>query len=487
MTHSRKKILLQDTFRYSFANSLAQGLGVINSIALRRFLGPWMMGVWNILQVILGYCGYASLGTTKALMRDYPYLLGRGEREKAGTLKDLVMTFSMLGSLVPAVILWGYLFFRWRSLGLPLRFGLVFISLFLFLQRFYDIILALLRSEKKFDTLGFAIVINALGGLAATFLLVSWGGLYGLLLGTALVLLLCMFFIERTSSYQFHFVWDKMALKKELQLGIPLILVAFLSELLKTLDRWIIARRLGFYEVGLYSVALMASTYVFSVPMMFSHVWYPNLQEEYGRSGGVDGIKHYLLKPIEGLCFVVPFLYGLAIFTIPILIHMFLPKFVPGIPAMKIYLFGTFFLLLAQFGGNFLITLDKPWVNAVILLLSLALNYLSILLFLNLGWGLKGAALGSVISFAVYGLFSYGCAMARFSSGKEIAQNFLRLGTILTLFYGLAFSIDCAVAMPGVLTALFTKLVLFIVGSLPFLWFFERKTGLLKHLMPSRS
>ena len=79
MTEMRKKEILKDTVGYSLANYISQAIGMVNSVLLRNFMGPTSMGVWSVIQVILGYCGYASLGTTRALARDYPIL--RGDRK----------------------------------------------------------------------------------------------------------------------------------------------------------------------------------------------------------------------------------------------------------------------------------------------------------------------------------------------------------------------------------------------------------------------
>jgi len=132
----KKRLMFKHTLRYATANYVVQILGVVNSIALRRFMGPTSMGVWSFLQVILGYCGYASFGTTKAMARDYPYLRGKGENEKAEQLKDMTLTFSMLMSIIPSLILFGYLFVVWSTLQQALRIGLAFLGAFLFLQRF---------------------------------------------------------------------------------------------------------------------------------------------------------------------------------------------------------------------------------------------------------------------------------------------------------------------------------------------------------------
>lgn len=482
MDPSQKKSILKDTLRYGIANYIVQAIGIINSIALRRFMGPWAMGIWSILQVILGYCGYASFGTTKALMRDYPYLRGRGEHEKAESLKDLVLTFSMLGSLIPFAAILIYLLLKWQVLESALRVGLGFIAGFLFIQRFYDLLMALLRSDKKFTVLSQLIVLNAVAGLACTFLLVGRWNLYGLLAGTALVTVGSLFFIGKASPYHFRYFWNGPALWKELRLGIPLVAISFLSEFLKSLDKLIIAKQLGFYEVGLYSLAMMANSYIFALPMMFAHVWYPNLQEEYGRRGDAAGIKNYLLTPVFALSILSPFLCGLAVFLVPLLAEIFLPKFLPGIGAMKIYLVGSYFLLLAQFGGNFLVTLDKYWVNVPLLLGAIPLNYFLNLFFLGKGWGLEGVALGSTISFAIYGLGSYAAALRPFARPAEIFTQLGKVILIAALFFGGVFLIDRLIDPRNEYAAAVLKTACLLAFSSPFFLVLERKTGLLARL-----
>ena len=482
MNPSKKSTILKDTLTYGSANYVVQGIGIVNSVVLRRFMGPTAMGIWSLLQVILGYCGYASFGTTKALMRDYPYLRGRGEHQKAESLKDLVFTFSMLGSIIPALVIVFYLIFKWTALEGAFRVGLLFITAFLFVQRFYDLLMALLRSDKKFTVLSQLIILNALAGLACTVFLVSHWNIYGLFAGTAIVTIGCLFFIEKASPYNFHYLWDTRALWRELRLGIPLVAMSFLAEFFRSLDKWIIANKLGFHELGLYSIAMMANSYVFSLPMMFAHVLYPSLQEEYGQKGTAASVKHYLTKAVFVLSIVSPFLCGLAVFLMPPLAHLFLPRFVSGLFAMKIYLVGTFFLLLAQFSVNFLVTLDKFWVTIPLLIAAIPVNYGLNLMFLRMHWGLEGVALGSAISFLFYGVGAYIMAMRHFASSRDIVSQVSNLVFTLTLFFGGLFLIDRLFILPNLYGSAFVRTIVFMVFSVPFFWVLEKKSGLLTHL-----
>jgi len=478
VNHSKKNRILKDVAVYSLASYIVQVLGIVNSIALRGFMGPAAMGVWSIIQVILGYCGYASFGTTKAMARDYPYLRGRGEHEKAEELKDMILTFSLLMSFIPAALISLYLALRWRGIEPSFRIGLVFLVVFLFLQRFYDLVITLLRADRKFDVLSRLIVINAAGGLGATFLLVSWGNIYGLYAGTGLVTLSCFLWLQKVSPYHFRYSWEPKKIVRELRLGIPLLVIAFLAQFLRSMDKLILVKHLGFYEVGLYSLVMMASSYVQSLHMLFAHVLFPNIQEEYGKKGSAAAIKGYLLKPVFAFSVLIPFLCGACIIGVPVIVALFLPKFEGGILAMKIYLVGTYFLMLVTFSSNFLLTLDKHMANIPILISSIGVNYFLNLAFLKAGWGFVGVAAGTTLSFVLYGLATFILAFKHCVDPREVVRTVTQLLGILALFFGGIFLLDGWVSFGNLYQETLVKFVLLAVLSAPFFWFLEKKIGI---------
>jgi len=484
MEHEHKKQLLKDTTYYSIANYIAQGFGIVNSVALRRFLGPAGMGIWSLLQIILGYCGYASFGTTKAMARNYPILRGKGENESAEKLKDMVFTFTMTMSLIPIVILVCYLAIKGKTLDRPVSIGIASLSGFLLIQRFYDLLLNLLRSDKKFVLLSHLIIVNAVAGLIMTFALVRWWNIYGLMAGTTVVTAICIGMIYRSHPYHFARYWNSKALWQELKLGVPLVLATFLGEFLKSADDWIIARYLGFASLGMYTLGSMATQYVYSLPNMFSHVWYPNMQQDYGRKGGTpEGIKSYLLTPVFGFSILCPFLAGMAIFGITLLAQVFLPKYLPGLPAMKIYLIGTFFLLIGSFAYSYLIAIDKYLVNIPVVIAALGINFTLNVFFVKIGWGLIGVAIGTVISFFIYGFGLYVLAIQKIMTLNEMLVKITEMLGLVAYSFTAIFLIDRFVSGSNVYWAAFGKGFIFLVVSSPLLFLFEQKTKTLSHLI----
>jgi O-antigen/teichoic acid export membrane protein len=483
---SRKFNMFRDAVLYAGANYIAQGIGIFNSFLLRGFLGPAAIGMWSVIQVILGYCGYASLGTTRALGRDYPILRGKGDFEQAEHTKDSTLTFSMLVSVVPAVGLLVWALWKRNSLEAPFLIGIYFLVIFLFVQRFYDFIVTLLRSEKEFKVLSIQIVLNAIGGVAITVMLVQPWKIYGLYAGTALLTALLIAYLHFAHPYRFKIELHKATLLHELKLGLPLIASAFLYTFLIGLDKLIVAKKLGFFEVGLYSIAMMVSNYVLSLPMMMSHIVYPNLLEAYGeKNEDRTQVIGYLEKPIFLLAVLVPFLCAMAFAGVPLLVDLFLRKFIPGLGCMRIYLAGTFFLLVGQFANNYLVAIDRYLKVIPILLITIGLNFLFCLLFIQKGWGIEGVALGTVLSYAFYGIVTYLLAFWEAHGSLKALSAAMKDIVMFIVFFASIFILDGWICAKSPWMTALVKACAFLTVSVPFLYLAEKRERLIEVLLNS--
>lgn len=483
MSQARKIQMLKDALIYGRANYISQALGILNSVLLRRFMGPSAMGIWNVIQVLLGYAGQASLGTTKALARDYPLYIGKGEKEKASHIKDVTYSFCMVMSIVPAVVFAAYLFLNWHTLDTAYRVGVGFLILFLFVQRFYDLLLTLLRSDKEFNVLSEIMIINALGGLIITVLFVYFWNIYGLYIGTAVLTIGCLYFALARKPYQFKFSLDFPEIRQQLKLGLPLIACTFLISFLKGQDKLILAKFEGFHEVGLYSIAMMVNSYISSAPMMFSHIWFPNLMDAYGKRGSAESVRGHLETAVLATSVLLPYLSALAMFAVPIFVHYLIPQFTPGIPAMSIYLVGTYFIILSQFSHSFLVTLDRFLWTVPILIASILVNTGLNIYALKAGHGLAGVAAATSLSFFIYGAGSYAlCLKFSCAQGKTGLAG-LRVLVIPSVIFSAAFAIQKWVTHENMFAEAAIRFALITLTALPFYFILERRTRVTGHLI----
>lgn len=480
---SQRKIqMLKDTLIYGGANYVSQALGIVNSVLLRRFMGPSAMGVWSVIQVLLGYAGQASLGTTKALARDYPYYQGKGMSEKASHIKDVTYSFCMTMSLVPAAALAVYLWLNWNTMDSPYRAGILFLVFFLFIQRFYDLLLTLLRSDKEFKVLSEIVVLNAAGGLVITAAFVFTWNIYGLYFGTALLTGACLIYALKRKSYSFHFSLDWPEIWQQLKLGLPLIACTFLISLLKGQDKLILAKFEGFHEVGLYSIAMMVNSYISSAPMMFSHIWFPNLMDAYGKKGTAESVKGHLETAVLALSVILPYLSALAMFLFPIFVHYFIPQFADGLPAMSIYLVGTYFIMVSQFSHSFLVTLDRFLLTVPILLISLGVNTGLNIWALKAGLGLAGVAAATSLSFFLYGAASYLLCLKFSSPEGKTDLSGMNVFWIPAVIFASAFAAQKWVHHSNEFARAAIQTVLVTAVIFPFYRMLEKRTGVTGHL-----
>ncbi|RLA96810.1 MAG: hypothetical protein DRG83_16940, partial [Deltaproteobacteria bacterium] len=106
----------------------------------------------------------------------------------------------------------------------------------------------------------------------------------------------------------------------------------------------------------------------------------------------------------------------------------FLPKYVDGVPAARILMFGLFFYAISGMAGNMLLTINKQVLRLEILLASSLLNLVFSYAALRLGYGIAGVAIG--ISVAYFGFFLASCtAVITYAkaTNREISSTLVKV------------------------------------------------------------
>lgn len=393
----KKHKILSDVFVYASSQYVSQFLGFFTSVFLRRFLGPLSMGIWSLLSIVIEYANYAHAGTTSTVFYKLPLLRGQGKTEEAKDLISVVFNFVTWTTLLCSIGVIVYALIFSRTLPKEIFIGLFFVSGLLLTQRVYTFYMTLLRAHKNFGVLGLSALFDAITNLALILLVVSKFKLYGFYFVTLIMPILNVWFIRHYATYDLKLSHNFKGLLSHIRYGFPLLVTGILDRILYSVDKIMIGGFLGLEQLGFYSIALMTKAYGAGVSKNFLIVITPHFLENFSESDFAKSSRHVILYT-QVTAYFMAILLSLIFILAPAFVSYALPKFEPGILALKIFLLTTFFLTLAPYAQNFLVGMSKQIKLVPLSVFSIFLNVALNFLFIKIGWGIAGVALASAIS-----------------------------------------------------------------------------------------
>ncbi|MFH1800838.1 MAG: oligosaccharide flippase family protein [Candidatus Omnitrophota bacterium] len=475
-TTSRKKEIMRQSGIYSASTLLTQLITFIAAFLTRRFLGPTQMGIWSTLQILVDYSKYAAMGTMTAVAIEIPYWAGKGELDRAEKIKNTAFTFLTVSSLLICIAIAIFALLTQGKFPAEVTFGLFFVSAIIFLQRMSNLLITLLRCYKKFHVESGQMVWSSIVNAALIALLASRFKMYGFIWALGLSFVFNIIYLLRKHRYHFRWYFDRQTFQPLLIRGFPLMLLGLLNTGFQNIDRMVIAKMLGFELLGFYSIALMTCSFISNFSNAANTVLVPHFQEKLGEKDDPDDLQEFLFKASLPLALIMPIVISCAWLFVPLLIKIFLPKFIPGIAAMKLLVLSSFFTASLQPYQTFLLTVKKHWLIFPILGFVILLATGSSWLAVHFRKGIDGVAIA--VTFASFTNFalSYFVATKMFSNQVRLIKRFL---IILSCFAYLIFFLFLETRC-----ALLSKegLVLFAIESfstmafcVPLLWILNRR------------
>ncbi len=482
---SNRKAILKDVGTYASSAYAAQFLDFINGILVRRFLGPASMGLWAFLQVIVTYSKYSLLGTVQAANKEIPYLEGKKEHEKAEELKNNVYGFAVVSGVLNAVLCVVYGLWKNHKTSPDFVLGLFACALIIYGQRIYNYSVVILRVTKKFEVVSKLMIFSSVMTVVLTVMCTVPFGFYGFMVSQVVIFWINLGFINRYSPLQFKFSLHLEKLKPAFKLGFSLILCQIAYTFLTSLDRIMIAKMLGFKELGLFSVAIMANTYIVSFPNMAGIVLFPYYQEKFGERDEIKDLKTYVLYPTTTLTYLLPFLIAVVWFTSPLLLQYILPDYKGGLLALQVLILASFFLCMGQHFNIFLITINKQsrlfFATILAALLAVGCMYFSI----KSGWGIVGVAFSELLAYSIY------LAMLMILSLKYFAKKIILLWISIKVFLVITYAaggfyliqrLGGSLKIESFFLLTFGELFVSIAYLSPLLYFAQKETQVVSHV-----
>lgn len=429
--------IIQDSVRYLFATIAGQGFGLIRSVMMPVLLNPAQLGVWNLMNVVLSYGGNAQLGILEGMNKLVPILRGQGQTTQVVSVRDSVFwTNLILAALVASGIALSS-FFVPLTYSKPLQINAVIVLLLLVFYYLFS----LLRADNRFSLLSMGVfalsVLSTVLVLGCGFL--AENHLLGALIGLACAYGLTVFFWQWKGGYRYTLKIDRSAILLSFRMGAPLIVLIVLSTVFVSVDRWIIAARLGAMQLGYYALGIMACNLISLIPGSVAGVLYPRMLERFGANSDPASLQGLLINPTRAMAALMAVIVGVAVLVLIFVVRFFLPSYSPSVPILTILIPGAFFYALASIPAVFVTAINKQhWligVQGACIGLGLIMSITAV----SLGWGIVGVAVSTFIVYFVFGVgYTILSGYFAFRARIEIARF---LGQVFTPFFAMAFAL----------------------------------------------
>jgi len=426
-----KNQIIGHILKFSLGTAI-KGIGqFINQYLAALLLGPAIFGIWEGVKLILGYGGCIGCGALEGMHREIPILRGKGEGRKINDIQNVSFSFNLLATIVLSFVLFTITFFiKWNpQVILAIRFTAL-IVFFQFFKFFYD---AWLKANNRFDVVSKIAVIEGVG-LAVSVVLIFLFSFLGFLAGYALSIFASSLYAYFKSKSLIRIQWNSKVLKSLIVIGFPIMVITLSAILFQTVDRVLILKFLDTKSLGLYSLGWLAFMPVMFIFYSANSVMFPRFGERFGITGKEGELKKFITLPIKLLSLSAPILIGVISVGLPIVVTIFLPAYSDGLTAGRILIFGLFFAYSVGMVGNFFLVTNRQYFYFLILLTGVLANLIFGLLFLILGLGIVGVAIGASISYFIFFLIMLLLAMKYCEVKTKEALKFV-LETVSPLIY----------------------------------------------------
>jgi len=390
-----------------FSSNMASSLlGAVGGLLVARFLGPEETGLFRSFTIPLTYLVFLHLGTFDGLWRQIPYYAGKEMPEKidalaaaAGAWNLFVSVLVSCGFLCCSAYSWWhrdfYGVFGWLSQALccwGVFYGGYLSSTYRTLHHF----VALARIQMVQSILNFGLVF-----------LLPYLKFYGLCLRSVVPVITGVLLCQGNRPLKIAYRFDGKALSEVVKIGLPF---CFWGSLYTSI--WIATESAlmlsfgGVKALGLFSVAIAMREGMNVLPMAIYQVLTPRVVAAFAREGSVRQANTRTVGMTVVLTGFMILIVLLVSFLLEVLVPLGIPKYIEGIPLMKVCLWFAV-IQAASLPLNTLFATGKSWLYGRGVIVGLVVFPVASYFLAPVVGGVLAVAAGSLIGRAARTLAAY--------------------------------------------------------------------------------
>ena len=381
-------------------------LTAIGGLLVARFIGPDVIGSFRAYTIPLTYLAFLHLGTWDGLWRQIPYYVGKEMPERVDALASAAGAFNLFISLVVSC---GFLFCAAYSLAhhdLYGVFGWLSQALCCWAVFYGGYLTATYRTLHHFVTQARIQVYQTLLNFGMVFSL-PFLGFYGLCARVGFPSLLATWLYHRYRPLKVSYRFDTKAFRELIGIGLPFSFWGNLYSSVWTATESALVLSFGsISDLGLFSVAIIMGGAVNSLPMAIWQVLTPRVITNLAREGSVRNANARIAWVTAGLTGFMILLAFAGSFLLELFVPQFIPKYVAGIPVMKVCLW--FPVVQAAFLPiNALVATGRSWLYGRSVIAGIIVFAIATYLLLPVTGGLLAVAAGSLLGRAARTIAGY--------------------------------------------------------------------------------
>ncbi|UCZ52941.1 hypothetical protein LGQ02_19510 [Bacillus shivajii] len=397
-----KRDIIKDVFVLSISKYFKQGTIFIKGLLLASVLTVEDFGIYSLFMLFITFSVFISLGSTYALNKqlsiNHTDLIQRG----------LTIRRSQL-ILVSSNILF-FILFIIIALNIQTVFnhGIIIVYLSLILKQYNIFYENILRAFQEFKKISIGLFLVAFIDLLLILAFIGKININLIITFYLIAVLLSNLFyrfatkeITRESLSPLkksHFTESKMALYNHFILGISLLLYNLNYLLFLNTDKIIVSSFFGIEKLGVYTFAtnIVAGTMI--LLQGINYIMYPKLLKKFSV---IDSSRSALILYKKIIFLLIPSLLVIntcIFFVSSIFIRNLYVEYIDGIIIILILYIGQIFNVVTMYSNTISIAQNKESFLIKIQLLSLGLNIILGVLFLNFGLAFYYIAVATVLS-----------------------------------------------------------------------------------------
>ncbi len=388
------------------SNVLTSVLAAIGGLLVARFLGPEETGSFRAFTIPLTYLIFLHLGTWDGLWRQIPYYIGKEMPERVDALASAAGAFNLFVSIG---VSFGFICCAAYSLAhhdLCGVFGWLSQAIFCWGVFYGGYLTSTYRTLNHFVTLARIQATQAVLTFGMVFLL-PFLKFYGLCARAAFPSLLAVWLYHRHRPLKVNHHFDAKALRELIKLGLPF---SFWGNLYTSVwfatESTLVLSLSGVSALGLFSVAAVMRSAMESLPMTISQVLSPRVVTAIALDGSVRKANSRVVWVTAGLMVSMILLACAGSFLLDLFVPYFIPKYIAGIPVMKVCLW--FSVVQAAFlPMNTLFATGRPWLYGRSVIAGIVVFPLATYLLFPMIGGLLAVAVGSLMGRTARTLAAY--------------------------------------------------------------------------------